>query len=243
MKLQIIPHHLQDALGHQRPLADMSRSELSLCLDVLARIIHSNPEVEILRPEEHQFSLSEIQAFRHQQYERISPYLLTPEQEEIEAQLQLDERSYHFVAVRDEEIVGTVRVTQRPFEFSTLTPELSEMSDKFGPEYWEMGRLVIDSSVNGAFSGEKLLFGAARWLCMKTDVHGFLLICKQKRKRYFEYYGLEPIADKLFEIPQRNLGRYYLMMGTFPRLIDSIFSTLYWNPDEMNKRLRWTQPK
>jgi hypothetical protein len=258
MKVQIIPGHLQNALGQQRPIADLSRAEQALCLDILARIIHSNDQVDILRPDEHPFTLADINAFRAAQYQTLSPYLLDSHQQAIETRCQLDERSQQFVAVTTTDaltispdtsskpdIIGCARVTPAPFELSQLTPELAEAASHY-PDYWELSRLVVDAQYSSGFVGEKLFMGAARWLCLTTDIPGFLLICKTRRKRYFEYYGLKahPGADgqpQSFVIPCRNSQTYYLMTGTFPAFIDCIFSTLYQKPDEMEKRHRWTE--
>ena len=242
MKLEILPMHLQDATGGQRPLEDFSRQELSLCLDVLARIIHSREGVEILRPDEHTLGVEKIRAFRDSQYRAIAPYLASPFQQEIETKLDLDARSLHFIAVQQGEMIGTLRITDQPFEISALSPELTERSAQL-TGYKEISRLVIDPKRGSAFVGEKLLFGAVRWLCAKTDARGFIMICRERRLRYFSYYGLTPVQETPFRIPERENGLYYLMSTTFPILIDRIFSTIYWNPEEIEKRYRWTRKK
>jgi hypothetical protein len=209
--------------------------------------------VDILRPDEHSFTLDQINAFRAAQYHTLSPYLLEPEQLAIDARCQLDERSQQFVAVHypdpafpdEPAIIGCSRVTPAPFELSQLTPELAEAASHY-PGYWELSRLVVDAQYSSGFVGEKLFMGAARWLCLTTDIPGFLLICKTRRKRYFEYYGLKAHAGadgqpQSFVIPCRKSQTYYLMTGTFPAFIDCIFSTLYQKPDEMEKRHRWTE--
>jgi len=242
MKLEILPMHLQDASGKQRSLEDFSRAELSLCLDVLARIIHSREGVEILRPDEHKFRLEEIRAFRDSQYRSSAPYLASPFQQEIETKLDLDGRSLHFMAIQQGEVIGALRVTDPPFEISALSPELAEASARL-TGYKEISRLVVDAKRGSAFVGEKLLFGAARWLCAKTDARGFIMICRERRLRYFSYYGLAPVRETPFRIPERENGLYYLMTTTFSTLIDRIFSAIYWNPEEIEKRYRWTHKK
>lgn len=242
MRVQIIPMHLQDAVGRQRPLTDLSRQELSLCLDVLARIVHSNESVEILRPDEHQISMEKIRAFRQAQYRCIAPYLLSPFQEEIEEGLRLDQRSLHFVAVHGERIVGALRATDPPFELSALSPELHELTSQFRG-YKEISRLVVDPEWSGAFVGEKLLLGTGRWLLAKTDVQGFVLICRENRRRYFEHYGLRPVTEGPYRIPERSNRLYYVMAITLPGFLDRIFSAIYQQPTEIEKRYRWTHKK
>jgi hypothetical protein len=238
VKLEIVPLHLQDATGRQRPLAELSRAELSLCLDVLARIIHSNETVDILRPDEPGFGLAEIRAFREKLYATSAPYLLAPFQEAIEQRLQLDERSFHFVATHEGQIVGTLRVTAPPFELSALSPEMAEAAAE-RPGHLEMGRLVVDPAFRRAYVGEKLIFGAARWLCARTDVAGVVQICREERRSYFELYGLSPVRETPFRLSERGDGVYYLMATTLPVVLDRIFSAIYWAPDQLEKRQQW----
>ena len=239
MKVEIIPMHLQNAVGQQRALNGFSRQELSLCLDVLARIIHSNPSIEILRPGEHELSLEEIRAFREAEYKATVPYLVTLSQQEIEENLAIDERSLHFIAMHEGHIAGTLRVTSPPYEFSHLSPEMADLASQF-KGYMETSRLVVGSKMRGPFVGEKLMFGAVRWLCVNTDAQGFLFVCKDRRRHYFENYGFHAVRENPFRISERANRLYYLMTMTYPEMIDRFFSAIYLNLGELEKRYRWT---
>ena len=91
-------------------------------------------------------------------------------------------------------IAGTLRFTSPPYEFSHLSPEMADLASQF-KGYLETGRLVVGSKSRGPFVGEKLMFGAVRWLCANTDAQGFLFICKDRRRHYFENYGFHAVRE------------------------------------------------
>jgi hypothetical protein len=98
---------------------------------------------------------------------------------------------------------------------------------------------VVEPTFRHAYVGEKLIFGAARWLCAKTDVPGIVQICREERRSYFELYGLSPVRETPFRLAERGNGLYYLMATTLPVVLDRIFSAIYWAPGQLEKRQQW----
>ena len=235
MRVALVPGHLQDAVGRQRPMSELSRAELCLGLDILARIVHTSDEVEILRPNEPRFSLDEIQDFRREIYRAQSPHLLGPAQEEIERELDIDRTSFHFVAERDGAIAGTLRVKSWPFEVSRLSPELAGTVGRFR-DHAEISRFVVHPGAQGAHVGEKLFWGCLRWLCHRTDLRGILWICRPAVLPYFLRYGLEPGAVQAVSVPSRGEGDYRLVAVDFGAVLDAVVKIVREHPEELVKR-------
>lgn len=235
MKFTLLPGFLQDAVGRQRPMSELSRAELCLGFDLMARIVHASGEVEILRPDELRFPQDAIPDFRREIYRRHSPHLLSPEQEALEQELDIDRTSHHFVAARDGAIVGTLRVKSWPFEISKLSPELSEAVAPLR-DYAEISRFVVHPGMQGAHIGEKLFWGCLRWLCRQTRLEGIVWICRPAVLPYFLHYGLQPEAVRTVRIPGRGEGDYRLVAVDFGAILDAVLQVLREHPEELVKR-------
>lgn len=235
MKVELLPGHLQDAGGRQRPMSELSRTELCLGMDLLARVVHTSGDVEILRPDEPGFPLEEVQEFRRGIYRRTAPHLLDARQEEIERELDLDRTSHHFVAARQGAIAGTLRVKAWPFESSRLSPGLAETVEPFR-DHAEISRFVVHPGAQGARVGEKLFWGCLRWLCARTDRKGILWICRPQVLPYFLRFGLEPRHVTAVRIPSRGDGEYHLVAVDFGAVLDAVLKVVRDHPEELVKR-------
>lgn len=166
---------------------------------------------------------AQLHAFRIQQYQQQTPYLLSEEQQRLEARMQLDERSTHFVALRGEQLLATLRVTPFPFELAELTPELAQAALPF-IRFAEFSRLVCEQSARGALLGTRLMGEACLW-ALEQGFEGVIALCKQDRRPLFERYGLSPQADRTFRVPSREHGAYSLMAGRWPDIITGALRT------------------
>lgn len=166
---------------------------------------------------------AQLHAFRVRQYEQQTPYLLGEEQRRLEERMQLDERSTHFVALRGEQLLATLRVTPFPFELGELTPELAQVAPPF-LRFAEFSRLVCESSARGALLGTRLMGEACLW-AQAQGFEGVIALCKPDRRPLFERYGLSPQAGRTFHIPSREEGAYSLMAGRWPDILEGALRT------------------
>lgn len=165
----------------------------------------------------------QLRAFWVQQYRQQTPYLLSEEQQRLEERMQLDARSTHFVALKGEQLIATLRVTPFPFELAELTPELAQAALPF-IRFAEFSRLVCEQSARGALLGTRLMGEACLW-ALEQDFEGVIALCKPSRKPLFERYGLSPQEGRTFHVPSRENGTYSLMAGRWPDIIEGALRT------------------
>lgn len=165
--------------------------------------------------------MSRILDLRRRIQAREAPHLQEPSQLEIEKRLRLDERSFHFYALDGEgELVGALRLTPEPFEFSALTPELATAANRYAG-FFEISRYVVEKNATMA---ERLLLFAGVWILRKTTAPGVVALCPEKLKEYYRYkYGIvaEDISEA-FMIPTRKFGAYFIVKAEFSKFFRHI---------------------
>lgn len=167
----------------------------------------------------------EIERFRHARYAEKQQYLFSQEQQEIEEKLQLDARSFHFIA-RDanDEIVGLIRLTPSPFELSELHPSFKRAS-KGCASYLEISRLLAHP--NFRTLGQRLLLYSGRWAFMTAQYGGFIAICKQDLQRFMAKFGMLPMMKRPVILPSRNNGKYLLVGGSMTQVFSHVFTSWF----------------
>ncbi len=203
----------------------------------MAKVVSDDPRVQILGPVSHdrlhESVLAGIQAFRASQYASTARYLGSSFQEDIEERLQLDGRSRHFYALHAGELVGTVRVTEAPFELAELDPELKRDARRFD-EYLELSRLVVAPSRQGGGIGKRLLYAAMLW-AVSRGKRGFVAICREHRRKEFSRFGLVPYDGRTYTISSRDQGSYRFMVANWRRITSGM--ALYYGKKRMLARL------
>lgn len=132
----------------------------------------------------------DVQKFRREQNAVRAPYLDAPAQLRIENELQIDERSAHFVAFKQNEVVACIRLTPGPFEMERLSPFLKERAQDF-KDYYEFSRLCTQLTLKSKGSVACLmLLKSGLWLFSESKARGIVGICKQERVRYMSRFGL-----------------------------------------------------
>ncbi len=140
--------------------------------------------------------LLQINNFRERNYSRKCPYLLAPEQSEIEARLALDERSYQFIARRKStgEIVGNLRLTPYPFELTELSDHMIWDQPAY-LKHLEIGRLLTDPSVRDV--GKKILILAGIHASETSNYKGFIGVSRVESISYFKRFGMSPLSGQV----------------------------------------------
>jgi hypothetical protein len=161
----------------------------------------------------HHEILKEMQIFRKKQNLQRAPYLEESFQLEIEKELSLDERSAHFIARKNQEIVISLRLTPGPFELSALSDELVSINEQYSG-YWEFSRLCTDIHlpVKGKVA-KYLLIKAGLWLFSQTKAKGIVAICQTGKIKFMSKFALYP--EKVQIELKNRIGTYAFL--TAPR--------------------------
>lgn len=186
----------------------------------MARLGAGQPPVVMAGPFFHATAPAEVarvRQFRDAQYRARLSYLLSPEQLQLDWRLELDERSAHFHASREGQLVGSLRITPAPFEFQALASSLEAEAPRF-QGYAEFSRLVVDPDARSPSVTPRLLIAACTW-AMTEGYVGIVGLCRRAARTVFERYGLTAATEVQHHVPMRGPQPYTLMGGTWPRLI------------------------
>lgn len=153
-----------------------------------------------------------IKDFREKTYSQRAPYLLGTEHLDLINEVELNERSYHFLGESKETILSTLRLTPYPFEITALFPQLDEQIQKNFSNYIELSRLISKNREQTLF-----LFMQAALFAQKMGYTGFISICSPKNYQKFKKFGLQAYGEAL-EISYRNNQKYYIISANFTRL-------------------------
>ncbi len=159
--------------------------------------------------------LGDIVQFRQRMYSSKASYLLHPAQLAIETALQLDYRSIHFLALNSQsrQLVGTLRITPSPFEFSALSSELREIEQEFA-SYVEFSRFIVNQQDARPGLSLQLMAKGTLW-ALDSGSRGIVALCRRGPHRLFARFGLSPYRDRKFCIPSRGAYSYDLLSASF----------------------------
>lgn len=157
-------------------------------------------------------------AFRREQNLLRASYLEDSVQLGVEERLRLDERSVHFVGLRDDEIVATLRATFAPFELDDLVPELRTYENREYDRYIEAGRLCTAVRLpNKGRVASQLIIRAILWAVLVERCRGCVAVCKRDKVRYLCRFGFSCIAEDV-SIPRRG-GAYAVIAASRTDLV------------------------
>lgn len=205
-------------------------------LDYLGESLN-NSGIEIIGPITTQDSewFSRIYDFRVQELLKTAPWLYSPEQIEIENKLELDHRSYHFVALMNSEIVATIRYTPNPWEMCELHPVFDSMKIIF-PHHFEISRLVTKTDAPLLpLIARQLLFRSGKWLYEMTDAEGLIAICRENRLKFFKRFGFESQLPFGVEILSRPGSLYHVVESDWKKMFTTVEE--FKKTDDVHRRL------
>ncbi|MFP2896108.1 GNAT family N-acetyltransferase [Corallococcus sp. 4LFB] len=168
----------------------------------MARLGAGQTPVVLAGPFFHATTPAEVERarrFRDAQYRARLSYLLSPEQLQLDWRLELDERSAHFHASRDGQLVGSLRITPGPFEFQALASSLDAEASRF-QGYAEFSRLVVDPEARSPSVTPRLLVAACTW-AMTEGYVGIVGLCRRAARTVFERYGLAASSEEPHRVP------------------------------------------
>ncbi|QRX84054.1 GNAT family N-acetyltransferase [Glaciimonas sp. PAMC28666] len=158
-----------------------------------------------------QAPIAEILSFRKKQYRnRRLDYLCEIGTVEEENESRVDQRSHHFWAEYNFEIIGSLRTTPHPFELTALAAAFSELATAY-QSHLEFSRFVVRADTQNPILSKKLLENA--FLYARQQYLGVIAVCRTPQRRLFERFGLRAIHQTAITLPKRNNGDYWILEG------------------------------
>lgn len=192
-------------------------------LDYLGESLNDSG-IEIVGPiqVEDSFWFERIINFRLKEITKTAPWLYSKAQIEIEQKLDLDRRSFHFVALVENEIVASVRYTPNPWEMCELHPVLDSMKVLF-PKHYEISRLVTKADAPLLpLIARQLLFRSGKWLYEMTEAEGLIAICRENRLKFFKRFGFETQLPFGVEILSRPGSLYHVVESDWRTMFTTV---------------------
>ena len=168
-----------------------------------------------------QTMLNDIRTFRRANAE--TPYLFSPFHEGLETNLKLDERSHHFLAYKDEKLLGVLRATPTPFEINHLTEELNNVAKSYS-NYLEISRMIVSREGRARWAGMVLCFAAVQW-GLTTTYSGFVALCRPNNAGRFSFLGFRQRGASSYSVPERSNGQYRFMASDWQEIFVSLNRT------------------
>lgn len=168
-------------------------------------------------------SLEKFYAFSDAQNKVKAYYLQSEFQRNLESDLELKERSAHFMVTKHGKVVACLRLTPSQFELSRLSQVFSLSSVKY-LKYYEISRLNTDHLLpNKALIARLILFKAGLWLFAQTNAKGMIGICKTSKLHYFEKFGMKKIEQDY--ITERKAD-YFLIKASKKEILSTVLKQI-----------------
>ena len=153
-------------------------------------------------------------------------YLFSDFHRDLEERLKIDDRSYHLIAHRADEILGILRVTPHPFEISELNNELRDDSRDLC-NYLEVSRMILNKEGRRSWAGVILCFAVVKW-GIQTGYDGLIALCRPSNAGRFGFLGFQSYTNKFYTVPEREFGQYKLLASdwnTFTKRLGMVFGS------------------
>jgi len=187
---------------------------------------HSHAELSVVGPiylgDSNQAPICEqLQLFRNRYISSYAPYLGDAFHSRLEEQMDARAPAVHFAVLIGKRVVGLLRVRCGAYEFEELSPELRVLAANTR-DYAEFSRLMAQRDLRLFHIGRLLAARASLWVLETQSVRGIVALCRPELARLFQQYGLQPLLRSDVGIPQRAGGRYRLMAGTWPMILEHV---------------------
>jgi len=118
---------------------------------------------------------------------------------------QLENRSYHFIAFRQGQIQGVLRLTPFPFLHLSLSNyNISSIADLRNlpkhlnlRNFLEINRFVVSRDFSLDRVAERLLLSSGLWSVTQTHMEGFLGLVPQSRLEQFSSYSFQDLKTEV----------------------------------------------
>ncbi len=198
----------------------------NLSYKVVRSFIAHFSDIEITSERTHAevMAMQGFEEFAYDQVKERAPYLLDEDHRAMAKKIELDERSTYFIAIENDQIVGSVRLTPYLFEFSLLSEKFQKLSQGY-QDYYEISRLYISSEAKSRRRvAQLLLFQAGSWLFNATQAKGIIGICREERLRYFKNFGMNIIGEDFVSL---RGAKYTVVCATQSEMLFKALANVY----------------
>ncbi|MHC3825492.1 hypothetical protein [Pseudomonas sp. G3-19] len=151
---------------------------------------------------------------------RLQHYMLTSRARMLETRLAIKSRSTHFLLYRHDQLLAVLRATPAPFEWVSLAQQHVSPTVALS-RHVEFSRLMsyTPNQLPIAFNG--LLAAATEW-AIKCGYNGVTALCRSQQLRFYQRFGLMPIASNALHIDQRARGDYWVLSAEWRQILAAV---------------------
>ena len=151
---------------------------------------------------------------------RLQHYMLTSRARMFEEKLAIRSRSTHFLLYRHDQPLAVLRATPAPFEWVSLAQQHVSPTVALS-RHVEFSRLISYSTNPLPVAVNGLLAAATEW-AIKSGYQGVTALCRSQQLRFYQRFGLMPIASNALHIEQRARGDYWVLSAQWRQILAAL---------------------
>jgi hypothetical protein len=151
---------------------------------------------------------------------RLQHYMLSSRARLLETQLAIKSRSTHFLLYRHDQLLAVLRATPAPFEWALLAQQHVSPTVALS-RHVEFSRLISYSTHQLPIAVNGLLAVAAEW-AIRNGYQGVTALCRSQQLRFYQRFGLMPIASNALHIEQRARGDYWVLSAEWRQILAAV---------------------
>ena len=151
---------------------------------------------------------------------RLQHYMLTSRARMLETRLAIKSRSTHFLLYRHDQLLAVLRATPAPFEWVSLAQQHVSPTVALS-RHVEFSRLMSYTPNQLPIAVNGLLAAATEW-AIKCGYNGVTALCRSQQLRFYQRFGLMPIASNALHIDQRARGDYWVLSAEWRQILAAV---------------------
>jgi hypothetical protein len=151
---------------------------------------------------------------------RLQHYMLTSRARMLETRLAIKSRSTHFLLYRHDQLLAVLRATPAPFEWVSLAQQHVSPTVALS-RHVEFSRLMSYTPNQLPIAVNGLLAAATEW-AIKCGYNGVTALCRSQQLRFYQRFGLMPIASNALHIDQRARGDYWVLSAEWRQILVAV---------------------
>ncbi|KAA8737695.1 hypothetical protein FE275_20195 [Pseudomonas koreensis] len=151
---------------------------------------------------------------------RLQHYMLTSRARMLETRLAIKSRSTHFLLYRHDQLLAVLRATPAPFEWVSLAQQHVSPTVALS-RHVEFSRLMSYTPNQLPIAVNGLLAAATEW-AIRHGYNGVTALCRSQQLRFYQRFGLMPIASNALHIDQRARGDYWVLSAEWRQILAAV---------------------
>jgi hypothetical protein len=151
---------------------------------------------------------------------RLQHYMLTSRARMLEIRLAIKSRSTHFLLYRHDQLLAVLRATPAPFEWVSLAQQHVSPTVALS-RHVEFSRLMSYTPNQLPIAVNGLLAAATEW-AIRHGYNGVTALCRSQQLRFYQRFGLMPIASNALHIDQRARGDYWVLSAEWRQILAAV---------------------